>query len=178
MQSQTVVTSKAFLEKVKITVPGKTILLEDLAEKPRLGEKLAALLMTWTLPARLLERALRPGATRSTLDDLATVIFSSGSTGDPKGVMLTHYNIVSNAEQLGQTFAFSGRDRILGILPFFHSFGFTGTLIAARRARRWRGLSCQPARRESHRRAGARLPRDVPAGDADVPANVHPRLRT
>jgi acyl-[acyl-carrier-protein]-phospholipid O-acyltransferase/long-chain-fatty-acid--[acyl-carrier-protein] ligase len=125
---QTVVTSKEFLDKLKLTVPGKTILIEQLADKPRLREKLTALLMTWLLPFRLLERAL--GRERKgTLDDLATVIFSSGSTGDPKGVMLTHYNIVSNAEQMGQTFAFSGQDRVLGVLPFFHSFGFTGTLI-------------------------------------------------
>ncbi|HTS18904.1 MAG TPA: acyl-[ACP]--phospholipid O-acyltransferase [Verrucomicrobiae bacterium] len=125
---QTVVTSKAFLDKVKVTVPGRTVLLEELAEKPGLGERLAAALMTWTLPVAVLERVL--GRERKgTLDDLATVIFSSGSTGDPKGVMLTHYNIISNAEQMGQTFAFSGSDRILGILPFFHSFGFTGTLV-------------------------------------------------
>ncbi len=84
--------------------------------------------MTWMLPVAALEKALGR-ETKGTLDDLATIIFSSGSTGDPKGVMLTHYNIISNAEQLGQTFAFSGRDRILGILPFFHSFGFTGTLM-------------------------------------------------
>jgi acyl-[acyl-carrier-protein]-phospholipid O-acyltransferase/long-chain-fatty-acid--[acyl-carrier-protein] ligase len=125
---QTVVTSREFLDKLKVTVPGKTILLEELAHKPRLGEKLMAALMTWLLPARLLGRALGREK-RSALDDLATVIFSSGSTGDPKGVMLTHYNIVSNAEQMGQTFAFSGQDRVLGVLPFFHSFGFTGTLI-------------------------------------------------
>ena len=42
------------------------------------------------------------GRRKATLDDLATVIFSSGSTGEPKGVMLTHYNIGSNIEQLGQ----------------------------------------------------------------------------
>ena len=125
---QTVITSKAFLDKIKVTVPGKTILIEELSEKPRIGEKIGALLMTWTLPVALLESALGRKK-KGTLDDLATVIFSSGSTGDPKGVMLTHYNIVSNAEQLGQTFAFSSRDRILGILPFFHSFGFTGTLV-------------------------------------------------
>jgi len=125
---QTVITSKAFLDKMKVAVPGKAILLEDLADKPRLGEKLTAALLTWTFPAALLEKAV--GRDKAgTLDDLATIIFSSGSTGDPKGVMLTHYNIISNAEQLGQTFAFSGRDRILGILPFFHSFGFTGTLV-------------------------------------------------
>jgi acyl-[acyl-carrier-protein]-phospholipid O-acyltransferase/long-chain-fatty-acid--[acyl-carrier-protein] ligase len=61
------------------------------------------------------------------LDDLATVIFSSGSTGDPKGVMLSHYNIGSNVEQLEQVFGLGHRDSFLGILPFFHSFGFTGT---------------------------------------------------
>jgi acyl-[acyl-carrier-protein]-phospholipid O-acyltransferase/long-chain-fatty-acid--[acyl-carrier-protein] ligase len=153
---KTVVTSKAFLEKVQINVgqaslpvsgdantgkmPVQLLYLEDLADKPGTGEKLAAFLMTWTLPVGLLERCLStrgngiPAADSSlilhpsSLDRLATVIFSSGSTGDPKGVMLTHYNIMSNIEQMGQTFAFRSSDRILGILPFFHSFGFTATL--------------------------------------------------
>jgi acyl-[acyl-carrier-protein]-phospholipid O-acyltransferase / long-chain-fatty-acid--[acyl-carrier-protein] ligase len=125
---QTIVTSKEFLEKIKVTVPGKTILLEELVQKPGISEKITAAFMTWMLPVAILEKAIGREK-KGTLDDLATVIFSSGSTGDPKGVMLTHYNIISNADQLGQTFAFSGHDRILGILPFFHSFGFTGTLI-------------------------------------------------
>jgi acyl-[acyl-carrier-protein]-phospholipid O-acyltransferase/long-chain-fatty-acid--[acyl-carrier-protein] ligase len=124
---ETVITSQAFLEKVKLTVPGKTVLLEELAAKPGAAEKLIAALMAWTLPATVLEKALgreRPAE----LDDLATVIFSSGSTGDPKGVMLTHYNIRSNIEQVAQVFSLTPRDRLLGILPFFHSFGFTVTL--------------------------------------------------
>jgi acyl-[acyl-carrier-protein]-phospholipid O-acyltransferase/long-chain-fatty-acid--[acyl-carrier-protein] ligase len=124
---QTVVTSKAFLERVPLHVPGKTILLEELAARPRAFERLLALLMAWTLPTRWLERALGQER-KATLDDLATVIFSSGSTGDPKGVMLSHYNIGSNIEQVGQTFMLRRRDRLLGVLPFFHSFGFTVTL--------------------------------------------------
>ena len=52
------------------------------------------------------------------LDDLATVIFSSGSTGAPKGVMLSHYNILSNVSQFSHILNFTHRDRFLGILPF------------------------------------------------------------
>jgi acyl-[acyl-carrier-protein]-phospholipid O-acyltransferase / long-chain-fatty-acid--[acyl-carrier-protein] ligase len=124
---QTVVTSKLFLEKVHIEPPGKVIYVEDLAEKPRLSEKLVALLSAKLLPARLLERSL--GFTRQpSLDDTATIIFSSGSTGEPKGVILSHFNLASNVEQIEQVFHLHKGDSILGILPFFHSFGFTGTL--------------------------------------------------
>jgi acyl-[acyl-carrier-protein]-phospholipid O-acyltransferase/long-chain-fatty-acid--[acyl-carrier-protein] ligase len=124
---KTVVTSKAFLEKVKLTVPGELVYLEERAARPRPGEKLAAFFMAWLLPAGWLERAL--GRDRKVgLDDLATVIFSSGSTGEPKGVMLSHYNIGSNIEQMEQVFSLDRHDRFLGVLPFFHSFGFTGTL--------------------------------------------------
>lgn len=126
---QTLLTSKAFLDRVKVKIPCRTLLLEEVADQPRLGEKLVAFALAWFTPAGALERAVgreEPGS----LDDLATVIFSSGSTGEPKGVMLTHYNLASNAEQLGQLLDFGPQDRFLGILPFFHSFGFTATLTA------------------------------------------------
>ena len=126
---QTVITSRAFIEKVRVDVPGKTILLEELAAKPGTGEKLTALAMSWLMPAALLESSMRERGKKVGLDDVATVIFSSGSTGEPKGVMLTHYNIGSNVAQLSQCFAFTKHDRILGVLPFFHSFGFTGTMM-------------------------------------------------
>jgi acyl-[acyl-carrier-protein]-phospholipid O-acyltransferase/long-chain-fatty-acid--[acyl-carrier-protein] ligase len=123
---QTVITTKLLLEKIPLTVPGRTILIEEIAAAPKFVERFVALLL-WFLPGQLLEKALG-GGKRRTLDDLATIIFSSGSTGEPKGVMLTHFNIASNIEQMGQTFMLSKGDVLLGVLPFFHSFGFTVTL--------------------------------------------------
>jgi acyl-[acyl-carrier-protein]-phospholipid O-acyltransferase / long-chain-fatty-acid--[acyl-carrier-protein] ligase len=124
---ETVITSRAFLERVHVEPPERAIMLEDLAQKPGLGERLAAGLISWLFPVRWLEKAA--GSSRKPrLDDVATVIFSSGSTGDPKGVVLTHHNIASNIEQLNQVFMLGKKDKVLGILPFFHSFGFTGTL--------------------------------------------------
>jgi acyl-[acyl-carrier-protein]-phospholipid O-acyltransferase / long-chain-fatty-acid--[acyl-carrier-protein] ligase len=123
---ETVITTKLLLEKIPLEVPGKTIFLEEAAASPTGGEKIVALLL-WFLPGWWLERKLTGGKS-CRLDDLATVIFSSGSTGEPKGVMLTHYNIASNVEQVAQTFMLDRGDCLLGVLPFFHSFGFTVTL--------------------------------------------------
>lgn len=122
----TVITTKALLERLpNLQVPGQTILIEEAAATPRIPERLASFLIAG-LPFPLLKKTLR--AKRFQLDDLATVIFSSGSTGDPKGVMLSHYNIGSNLSQMTQVFMLDRHDRVLGILPFFHSFGFTATL--------------------------------------------------
>jgi acyl-[acyl-carrier-protein]-phospholipid O-acyltransferase/long-chain-fatty-acid--[acyl-carrier-protein] ligase len=123
---QTVVSSKAFLERVQLQVPAQTVLLEDVAARPSAGERLRALFVSRWLPASWLVSGI--GGRLVCLDDTATIIFSSGSTGDPTGVVLTHYNVAANVDQLNQVFALGRSDRILGILPFFHSFGFTGTL--------------------------------------------------
>ena len=126
-----VITSKAFVERFpKLEIPGRTLFLEDALQAPRISEKLLSLALTWLTPQWLLYRTIgaKRRASRSAVDELATVIFSSGSTGDPKGVMLTHFNIASNIQQVTQVFMLGGRDKILGILPFFHSFGFMGAL--------------------------------------------------
>jgi acyl-[acyl-carrier-protein]-phospholipid O-acyltransferase/long-chain-fatty-acid--[acyl-carrier-protein] ligase len=122
----TVITTKLLLDKIPLRIPGKTILLEEAAASPKLGERFSALAL-WFMPGSFIERRLS-GGRRKSMDDLATVIFSSGSTGDPKGVMLSHYNIASNIDQVGQTFMLDRHDCLLGVLPFFHSFGFTVTL--------------------------------------------------
>jgi acyl-[acyl-carrier-protein]-phospholipid O-acyltransferase/long-chain-fatty-acid--[acyl-carrier-protein] ligase len=127
-----VITSKAFVERFpNLAIPGRTLLLEDALAEPRFSEKLCALAMAWLMPTALLKRALgarRPEDEASPMDSLTTVIFSSGSTGEPKGVMLSHFNIVANIRQVSQVFMLGGQDKILGILPFFHSFGFTAGL--------------------------------------------------
>jgi acyl-[acyl-carrier-protein]-phospholipid O-acyltransferase / long-chain-fatty-acid--[acyl-carrier-protein] ligase len=125
---KTIVSSKAFRDKVQTALPCPTLLLEEILAGPRLAEKLNAAALGWLAPVRWLEKAVGCKCTPE-LDHLATIVFSSGSTGDPKGVMLSHYNLISNIAQLGQTFDFGPRDRFLGILPFFHSFGLTAILL-------------------------------------------------
>jgi acyl-[acyl-carrier-protein]-phospholipid O-acyltransferase/long-chain-fatty-acid--[acyl-carrier-protein] ligase len=124
---ETVISSKTFLEKVRLRIPVEPVFLEDLSARPGLGERIGAFLSSF-LPVGLLESSLGRGKRPVELDDLATIIFSSGSTGEPKGVMLSHYNIGSNIQQLEQVLGLTHQDRVLGVLPFFHSFGFTGTL--------------------------------------------------
>ena len=122
-----VITSAAFLKNVPLQLPCRMLLLEEIAAKPRTSERLVALLAALFAPMALLERMM--GRRRAaTMDDTATVISSSGSTGNPKGIVLSHFNIASNIAQLTRVFTLAKGDCFLGTLPFFHSFGFTVTL--------------------------------------------------
>ena len=56
-------------------------------------------------------------------NDLAAIFFTSGSTGDPKGVMLSHQNLISNAASIQQYLEINSQDRQLCVLPFYHAFG-------------------------------------------------------
>jgi acyl-[acyl-carrier-protein]-phospholipid O-acyltransferase/long-chain-fatty-acid--[acyl-carrier-protein] ligase len=120
-----IVTSRTFIEKAKLELPaGPAILwIEDVVERIGRKEKLFAALLAFAAPARMIERACGQNTPLS-IDDLATIIFSSGSTGEPKGVMLSHYSIDANAQGATQVLHLYHQERVLGILPFFHSFGY------------------------------------------------------
>jgi acyl-[acyl-carrier-protein]-phospholipid O-acyltransferase/long-chain-fatty-acid--[acyl-carrier-protein] ligase len=121
-----VVVSGKLMERLKLELPVRVHVLEDLVTKPRLMEKLrAGFLAKGTSVNGLLKRL---GSSQTEPDDLATIIFSSGSTGPPKGVMLSHRNVICNVEQVGDVYSFVQQDCMLGVLPFFHSFGFMATI--------------------------------------------------
>jgi acyl-[acyl-carrier-protein]-phospholipid O-acyltransferase/long-chain-fatty-acid--[acyl-carrier-protein] ligase len=122
---RTIVTSRTFVEKAKLDLPdGPSIIwLEDVARTIGTGQKLVASLLALCAPARMIELACGQ-KTPLTMDDLATIIFSSGSTGEPKGVMLSHFNVDANAQGASQVLHLYRDERVLGVLPFFHSFGF------------------------------------------------------
>lgn len=120
------VVSGRLMKRLKLELPVRTHVLEDLVAEPRLLEKVGALLSSrFRSVDGLLKSLGREGVQP---DDLATVIFSSGSTGQPKGVKLSHRNLISNVQQVGEIYSFVPEDRMLGVLPFFHSFGFMATI--------------------------------------------------
>ncbi len=130
---RTIITSKKFLEKagiaLKPTPEGSAslelVFLEDIRAGIGLVDKIGAVIEARVFP---LSTLLKRYGQVADLDNLATVIFSSGSTGSPKGVMLSHRNILSNIDGFADIFPMTADDCFIGVLPFFHSFGLTGTL--------------------------------------------------
>jgi acyl-[acyl-carrier-protein]-phospholipid O-acyltransferase/long-chain-fatty-acid--[acyl-carrier-protein] ligase len=123
---EAIITSRRFLEKAKIDARDGMVFIEDIAGRFSKLEKFRLALAAYLMPARLL--IARYGLRRQSPGDPATVLFSSGSTGTPKGVVLSHHAILSNVEGVGQVLWVAQDDKMLGILPFFHAFGVTGTL--------------------------------------------------
>jgi len=113
---KTVLSSKLFLVKQRIDPMPGVVYLEELLPKFTGVDKAIAFLQARFMPAGMLAK----GQT----DDVAAIIFSSGSTGEPKGVELTHWNLLSNMDSVAQVYPVGPSDVMLGILPFFHSFGF------------------------------------------------------
>ncbi len=118
---QTVITSRVFVEKANLPEWPEMVYLEDLLPRFSAAAKLRALATAAFAPVRRLAGKAGP-------DDVATVLFSSGSTGLPKGIELTHWNVISNIESAAAVFPMEGDHCMLGVLPLFHSFGYTFAL--------------------------------------------------
>ncbi len=104
------------LDKVRVS----WIYLEELAAGISAGRKIVAL-----LKSRLSWRSLR----RAEIAGNAAILFTSGSEARPKAVPLTHANFLANIRDFSEILSLSSNDRLLGILPVFHSLGLAGTVI-------------------------------------------------
>lgn len=125
-QIRTVVSSREFVEKADLGAVVKAVeaagaaivWLEDLRDSVTIAEKISAALL-WNRPLA-----------RTEATDAAVILFTSGSEGTPKGVVLSHSNILANVAQVQARILFSPRDRLFNVLPVFHSFGLTcGTIL-------------------------------------------------
>ncbi|MEQ1559078.1 MAG: AMP-binding protein [Methyloglobulus sp.] len=122
---KTVLTSRQFIEKGKLTGEAealsqqvKLVYLEDIAQTISRSDKIKALWQRKTAACWYPKSASSP-------ETSAVVLFTSGSEGTPKGVVLSHANVLGNLKQLEARISFTPLDVVLNYLPMFHSFGFT-----------------------------------------------------
>ncbi|PSC03794.1 acyl-[ACP]--phospholipid O-acyltransferase [Alsobacter soli] len=120
----TIVTSRAFVDKARLAGlldalqdRVRVVFLEDVRETVTTGDKLRALLGY--------ARAIVPAQASSP----AAILFTSGSEGAPKGVVLSHTNMLANAAQAAARIDFGRQDKVFNVLPVFHSFGLTVGLV-------------------------------------------------
>jgi acyl-[acyl-carrier-protein]-phospholipid O-acyltransferase/long-chain-fatty-acid--[acyl-carrier-protein] ligase len=127
---KTVLTSRRFIEQAHLDEHAeqlarevKLVYLEDIAGELTIRDKLSALIKNQTIDYCLKNQHYNPDAP-------AVILFTSGSEGVPKGVVLSHTNVVANLKQLDARINFNAQDIVLNFLPMFHSFGFTvGTML-------------------------------------------------
>lgn len=131
---QTLITSKKFIEQAKLenlkealeqALPYLRIIdLEDIRDSLPLQQKIRGLIRA-QFPLANLHSNHNP-----THRDAAVILFTSGSSGEPKGVVLSHQNLLSNIAQMQASLDISPEDRALNAMPIFHAFGLTnGTLL-------------------------------------------------
>ncbi|PWC37893.1 acyl-[ACP]--phospholipid O-acyltransferase [Azospirillum sp. TSO35-2] len=123
-----IVTSAQFIEKARLgalvealAADHAIIHLEEVKRGLRLGDKLRAL-AALVAPDRLLPP-------QGSSDDVAAILFTSGSEGPPKGVALSHGNLLANMAQVASVVDFNRQDVVFNCLPAFHSFGLTGGML-------------------------------------------------
>jgi len=128
---RTIYTSRKFIENAglqdltdELETRFNLIYLEDLKERLGLVNKLSGLLISWmpNLHFRKIARTISP-------DSPAVILFTSGSEGIPKGVVLTHSNLLSNFAQVKCHIDFRITDMVFSCLPTFHSFGLNAGML-------------------------------------------------
>ncbi len=123
-----VLTSRRVMERLPVKLECELVFLEDFRAQVSLWDKLRAGCEALFTPLSRLDR--RFGLDQIAPSDVLTVIFTSGSTGVPKGVLLSFENVRSNVEAIEVVSRLKREDVFLGVLPFFHAFGFTCTVWA------------------------------------------------
>jgi len=129
-----ILTSKRFVKKLKqkgfnadaIFEGVNLIYLEDLSEKISKYKKILLLIAVKALPASILTMIF---VKHVKTNEAAAILFSSGSEGAPKGVILSHQNIIANLRQISDVINVEDKDVILASLPFFHAFGLCVTFF-------------------------------------------------
>lgn len=124
---RTIVTARAFVDQAKLHDLAaalesdglRIVYLEDVGATISTGTKLWAALTKGGIAGRHRRMGISPDAP-------AVILFTSGSEGTPKGVVLSHRNLLSNLAQLAARIDFNSSDIVLNALPVFHSFGLTG----------------------------------------------------
>jgi acyl-[acyl-carrier-protein]-phospholipid O-acyltransferase/long-chain-fatty-acid--[acyl-carrier-protein] ligase len=121
---EVILTSRTFIEKAhlgeitaQLGTHARLVYLEDVKATITLADKLRGLLL-----------GSRPQVERRP-DEPAAILFTSGSEGQPKGVVLSHRNMLANAMQSLNRVAVNGQDKVFNVLPVFHSFGLTAGLV-------------------------------------------------
>ncbi|MGA6965621.1 MAG: acyl-[ACP]--phospholipid O-acyltransferase [Xanthobacteraceae bacterium] len=119
-QIDTILSSRTFIEKGKLSrlvaaIEGEVriVYLEDIRASVTFADRLRGLL-----------NAEKPLVPRKA-DDWAAILFTSGSEGTPKGVVLSHRNMLANTAQAAARIDFGREDKVFNVLPIFHSFGLT-----------------------------------------------------
>ncbi|MCW8822083.1 MAG: MFS transporter, partial [Sulfurovum sp.] len=129
----TVISSERFMKKLagkgfdfSQTLEKKIITVESISASFVKRAKVIAFLEAYLMPAWLIKKCYFESVS---MDDTATILFSNRSEGAPKGVELTHKNLMANIKQVSALLNFQDRDVILNSLPIFHSFGLTVTTL-------------------------------------------------
>ncbi len=131
-----IITSRAFVERAGLKLDplveagASLVYLEDVRATVSGGLKLAALARVTVNPSSVLRRLNARAGGGSEAGRTAVVLFTSGSEGLPKGVELSHANLLANIRQMLAVSDMTDNDRLFNCLPIFHSFGLTvGTLL-------------------------------------------------